>query len=242
MKISLHNVTKSFSNQLVLDHISFTLETSSLALIGPSGGGKSTLLKAIAGLLPIDEGQIGLDQLQLHQQKSLTYRRQIGYVFQHGGLFSHLSAMDNIVLPLVKVHGYTVQQANQKATELLKRFGLFDHAHKRPHALSGGQQQRIAIARAIASTPKVLLLDEPTSALDPEYTSEVLQMLAELSKQGIQMIIVTHEMGFAANACQHVAFLNKGKIEECQPSQQLFHQPQSQALQQFLSQILEWKV
>lgn len=161
MEIKIEHVFKSFDQQQVLNDIDLHLNSKAIALIGPSGGGKSTLLKGIAGLMPFDQGQVHLNEMELpkNNQQRLQYRRKIGYVFQNSGLFSHLSAVENIVLPLTQVHGYSKQDAYQRAISLLDRFGLLDHKDKKPNQLSGGQQQRIAIARAIASKPSVLLLD-----------------------------------------------------------------------------------
>lgn len=242
MELQIDHLTKRFKNQVVLDDISQHIQAQALALIGASGSGKTTLLKIIGGLLQPDQGSVGLNQLRLPNQEKplIDYRRQLGYVFQQSGLFAHMTALDNLVCPLVQVHKLDKTKALDISERLLKQFGLWDQAHKKPHALSGGQQQRIAIARAMAHQPKVLLLDEPTSALDPEYTVEVLDMLKELQEDGVQMIIVTHEMGFARKACDQVAFLDKGKLVEVGHSEQVFAEPQTKACQQFLSKILEW--
>ncbi len=243
MKIELKNLTKSFSeNKGVLNGIDFSDEVSSLAVIGPSGGGKSTLLRIVGGLLSPSDGEVFVDGAKLEQDnKSLiNYRRSIGFVFQQSGLFHHMSGRENIVLPLVEVHGIARADAEKTADELLERFGLIDEAHKRPSALSGGQRQRIAIARAIAAKPKLLLLDEPTSALDPEYTGEVLDMISELSASGIRFMIVTHEMGFARRACDKAAFLCEGKLMEYGESEKLFADPQTEQLKRFLGRMLEW--
>ena len=187
MRIEAKDVCKSFEDgKIVLDRISLSDDVTSLAIIGPSGGGKSTLLRILAGLLPMDSGELVVDgdQISQNEKELIEYRRKIGFVFQKSGLFHHMTGRENIVLPLMKVHGLSEEEANKRADELLKRFGLYDDADKRPSALSGGQQQRIAIARAIAPNPKLLLLDEPTSALDPEYTVEVLNMIEDLKESG----------------------------------------------------------
>lgn len=244
MKIKIDHLSKKFEDRTIIDSIDFEDDIHTLAIIGPSGGGKSTLLRMIGGLIFATEGNIYIDDQKVYQdEKRLpALRKNIGYVFQNSGLFLHLSARDNIILPLEKVHGYSHEDACQRADELLKRFGLYDEAHKRPSALSGGQQQRIAIARAIASKPKILLLDEPTSALDPEYTTEVLDIINELKNEGMDFIIVTHEMGFARHACDKVAFLCDGHLMEYGKSDELFTNPQTPQLKTFLSKLLEWNV
>lgn len=245
MKIEITGLTKQFSNDKeVLKSIDFCEDIHTLAIIGPSGDGKSTFLRILGGLLSPSTGQIVIDaQPVVAEEEALTlYRRKIGFVFQQGGLFRHMSALDNIVIPLVHVHGLTTQQAKERAISLLTRFGLLEDAHKKPSELSGGQQQRIAIARAVAPKPKILLLDEPTSALDPEYTTEVLDMINELKQDGMDFIIVTHEMGFAAHACEKVAFLFDGKILEYGNSKDIFAAPKTEELKNFLGKLLEWKI
>lgn len=243
MRIELQHLSKRFGNgRLVLDDLNFNDEVSSLAIIGPSGGGKSTMLRILGGLLSPSGGKVLVDGQELLQsERELTsYRREIGFVFQRGGLFHHMTGRENIVRPLVTVHGVSEAEAGRRADELLERFGLAADGHKRPSELSGGQQQRIAIARAIAPNPRFLLLDEPTSALDPEYTTEVLNMISELRSSGIRFLIVTHEMGFARRACDKAAFLQGGRIVEYGPSESLFAQPRSAQLQQFLGRVFEW--
>lgn len=245
MNIKIDHLYKSFNQtEQVLKDINLSDDIHSLAIIGPSGCGKSTLLRIIGGLIAQTSGQIYLDSTPLPQSENarIEHRKKIGFVFQQGGLFSHLSALDNIALPLIEVHNWSKEQAQQQAHALLKRLGLDTHGNKRPHALSGGQRQRIAIARAIAPKPKLLLLDEPTSALDPEYTTEVLDLVKELKDDGIDFIIVTHEMGFARHACDKLAFIYEGKLLEYGSSEQLFNQQQSPLFKQFLGKLLEWKV
>lgn len=245
MRIEAKDLTKSFEDgRTVLNHISFSDDVTSLAIIGPSGGGKSTFLRILGGLLPMDSGELTVDgdRVSGNEKELIDYRRKIGFVFQKSGLFHHLTGRENIVLPLMKVHGLSESEANERADELLKRFGLYDDADKRPSALSGGQQQRIAIARAIAPNPKLLLLDEPTSALDPEYTVEVLNMIEDLKESGIRFIIVTHEMGFARNACDKVAFLYDGKLLEYGDSKETFTDPKTAELKRFLGRLLEWTI
>ena len=202
------------------------------------------MLRILGGLLTPTSGSVWIDGEEIIQNEKdlVEYRKKIGFVFQQGGLFRHMSALDNIAVPLVKVHGYDKAAANARAMELLERFGLGGEAHKKPSELSGGQQQRVAIARAVAPKPKLLLLDEPTSALDPEYTNEVLDIVNELQQEGMDFIIVTHEMGFARHACEKIAFLHDGKLIEYGNSETLFNQPQTEQLQRFLSKLLEWNV
>ncbi|WKY46431.1 amino acid ABC transporter ATP-binding protein [Eubacteriaceae bacterium ES3] len=244
MNIELINICKTFQDELVLDDVCGCFEINSIAVIGPSGGGKSTLLRIIGGLLAPDSGSLKIDgETVIFSKKYLqTYHRNTGFVFQSKGLFEHLTAMENMLLPLRHTFGMGKSQALDISNRLFERFGLIDEKDKYPFQLSGGQQQRIAIARAVAVKPRLLLLDEPTSALDPEYTAEVLHMLGELQNDGIKTIIVTHEMGFAKNACQKVVFLSNNKIIESGDSAQIFKSPQSRELRQFLNKILEWKV
>lgn len=241
MTLELKNLSKSFDEKTeVLDGINLKDDAKTLALIGSSGCGKSTLLRILGGLISASAGQAFVNGQNVTDSES--YRKQIGFVFQQGGLFSHLSARENITLPLIKVHGLSKTDAADRADALLLRFGLMAEAGKRPAQLSGGQRQRISIARAVAPKPKLLLLDEPTSALDPEYTTEVLNMIGELKDEQLSFIIATHEMGFALHACDKVAFLHNGKITEYGDSQTVFMQPKTEKLKIFLSKLLEWKV
>jgi polar amino acid transport system ATP-binding protein len=244
MRVSIEGLSREFDGVTVLRDVCFDDDVTTLAVIGPSGGGKSTLLRIIGGLLAPSSGKVTVDgQLITYEEKVLpAYRARLGFVFQHSGLFHHLDARENIALPLRTVHGYTSQDAEARADELLARFGLTAETGKRPAQLSGGQQQRIAIARAIAAKPKMLLLDEPTSALDPEYTNEVLDIIRDLKLEGTRFIVVTHEMGFARHACDKLAFLSDGRLLEYGESSRLFDAPQSQELQRFLSKLLEWRV
>jgi len=245
MRIEIKDLCKEFpGGAQVLRGVNFADEVSSLAIIGPSGGGKSTLLRVLGGLIAPTSGNFSMDGMEILQDERnlIAHRREIGFVFQRGGLFHHMTALENITVPLVQVHGMASDEAEQRARELLARFGLAGEADKRPAALSGGQQQRIAIARAIAPNPKLLLLDEPTSALDPEYTSEVLDMVSELSNGGVRFVIVTHEMGFARRACAAAAFLSDGVIMEYGPSEELFTAPKTPQLQRFLARVLEWNI
>lgn len=242
MNIELCGLAMSFDGQEVLRPIDFKEEVHTLSIIGPSGGGKSTLLRILGGLLMPSAGSfmVGGQLIEQNEKALNEYRRGIGFVFQQGGLFVHLTARENIVLPLVQVHGFARAVAEETADKLLERFGLSGDSHKKPAALSGGQQQRIAIARAVAARPAILLLDEPTSALDPEYTTEVLDMISELKNDGIDFIIVTHEMGFACRACEKVAFLCGGSLMEYGKSAEHFANPETPELRRFLGKLLEW--
>ena len=206
MKLELENLSKHYGQLKVLEKVSLSLEdVHSLVFIGPSGGGKTTLLRLIAGLEKPDGGNIIINDhpVEFGSEDSLReYRKRIGMVFQAYNLFPHLTALENITLPLVKVHGYEETKAVEEALILLERFQLADQARKKPAQLSGGQKQRIAICRAVAIRPEFLLLDEPTSALDPEYTSEVLDLIGELREEGMRLVLVTHEMGFARQGCR----------------------------------------
>ncbi|MCL1828799.1 MAG: ATP-binding cassette domain-containing protein [Oscillospiraceae bacterium] len=241
MRLEIRNLRKDYNGATeVLKNINLYDEITTIALIGSSGCGKSTLLRIIGGLIPATSGEVLLDgELAADNDK---YRKNIGFVFQTGGLFSHLSALDNIMLPLIKAHGFSEERAKFRADELLLRFGLESEAHKKPMQLSGGQKQRISIARAVAPKPKLLLLDEPTSALDPEFTTDVLDMIKELGEEKLSFIIATHEMGFALHACDKAAFLDNGEIAEYGRSKDVFKNPKTRKLSLFLSKLLEWKV
>jgi polar amino acid transport system ATP-binding protein len=239
----LSELRKSFARKVVLGDITADFgEVRSLVLIGPSGGGKSTLLRIVAGLETPDSGTVTLDgeAIDFHEEKLRAHRRRLGVVFQSFNLFPHLSALANVTLPLEKVHGRTAAEAGEIARQTLRRFQLSEHAHKRPAELSGGQKQRVAIARAIAIKPRLLLFDEPTSALDPEMTAEVLDVIEELKEEGLDFILVTHEMGFARQVGDVVAFLADGRIVERAPAEQLFADPQSQSCRDFLSRVLKY--
>lgn len=245
MKVKFQDLSKQYEpGQIILKPMDFEDEVHTLAIIGPSGGGKSTLLRILGGLIAPTDGRLWIDGEEIIQNETalLQYRKKIGFVFQQGGLFRHMSARDNIAVPLEQVHGYSRAASCERAIELLERFGLKEDYNKKPAALSGGQQQRVAIARAVAARPKLLLLDEPTSALDPEYTTEVLDVIRELKEEGMRFIIVTHEMGFARHACDKAAFLCEGSLMEYGESSQLFAHPQTEQLKRFLGKLLEWNV
>ena len=243
MKLSLRGVTKKFGAHTVLDDVDLEVDgVHCLALIGPSGGGKSTLLRIVAGLEYPSAGEVSLNgrPIEYNDEALLRHRRSIGTVFQAFNLFPHLTALRNITLPLEKVHGRSSAEARELAEGTLRRFRLLAHAHKKPADLSGGERQRVAIARAIAIKPQVVLLDEPTSALDPEMTAEVLELIEELKKEGRDLLLVTHEMGFAHRLADRVALLSGGRIAEFGPPEQVFDAPQAQATRDFLRRVLRY--
>lgn len=242
MKLKLENLTKRFGEHRVLTNISCELEKfNSLVLIGPSGGGKTTLLRVLAGLESPESGNVYINSNKIlyNEDYLYKYRKKIGMVYQAYNLFPHLTALENITLPLVKVHGVPKNQAKEQAFELLSRFNLADHGNKKPIALSGGQQQRIAICRAVAIKPEYLLLDEPTSALDPEYTSEVLDLIFELRNEGMQSILVTHEMGFAKEAADRVMFIEDEGIIECGSAKDVLENSEDIRIRSFLNKVLK---
>ena len=224
----------------VLRDITFDEEVSALAIIGPSGGGKSTLLRIIGGLETPTSGAMAVDgsPVSFDETSLRAYRATLGFVFQDGGLFHHMTALENVALPLQVVHGASSDEADDRARELLARLGLEDSLAKRPAQLSGGQKQRVAIVRALAMNPDVMLFDEPTSALDPEMVGEVLALMKELAAEGMTMVVVTHEMGFAREVASRVLFINDGTIQEDETPEELFDHPKNARLQEFLSKIL----
>jgi glutamate/aspartate transport system ATP-binding protein len=212
-----------------------------VVVCGPSGSGKSTLLKCVNGLEPFQKGQITVDSVSVGDPKTNLpkLRARIGMVFQHFELFPHLSVRRNLTLPQIKVLHRGAEEANAKTLRLLDRVGLSAYADKFPGELSGGQQQRVAIARALAMDPIAMLFDEPTSALDPEMIQEVLDVMVGLAKDGMTMIVVTHEMGFARKVANRVVFMDKGEIVEDAPTADFFEKPGSERARLFLSKILQ---
>ncbi len=241
MNIELTGLTRRYGEAHALRDVTFRVSEGVrvLALIGPSGGGKSTLLRLLGGLDVPDAGEIRFDSTLLGREDNplRSHRRRIGFLFQAFNLFPHLSALENITLPLTKVHGKSPQEAVKIARACLDRFRLADHAGKHPAQLSGGQQQRAALARALAHQPRLLILDEPTSALDPEMTAEVLEVIAELCRDGQEIVLSTHEMGFARAVADEVAFLADGEIVEYAPPEKLFDTPKSGSVRLFLSRV-----
>jgi glutamate/aspartate transport system ATP-binding protein len=211
-----------------------------VVVCGPSGSGKSTLIKCVNALEPFQKGDIVVDGIKLNDRKTNLpkLRSRVGMVFQHFELFPHLTVLDNLRLGQEKVLGRKRDEATRKAMALLERVGLTEHAPKYPGQLSGGQQQRVAIARALAMDPIAMLFDEPTSALDPEMITEVLDVMVALAREGMTMMVVTHEMGFARQVAHRVIFMDRGEIVEDATKDAFFGQPRSQRAQQFLSKIL----
>lgn len=252
MKLEINGITKSFPSThgagsgtagRALDDLTLDIEFPHvLALLGPSGGGKSTLLRVIAGLERPDSGSVLLDGERIPGQEPFlrNYRRTLGVVFQAFNLFPHMTALQNIILPLTEVHGLDPASARERASDVMGRLGIADHADKLPAQLSGGQRQRVAIARALAAKPRFMLFDEPTSALDPEMTAEVLSLIAELRDSHTPMLLVTHEMGFARKIADRVAFLADGRLLEQGPATEFFANPQSELARRFLAKVLAY--
>ena len=239
--VVLDGVNKYFGDLHVLVDIDLTIHRGEVVVvIGPSGSGKSTLCRAINRLEPIDSGTISLDGQPLPAEgKALArLRADVGMVFQSFNLFAHKTVLENVTLGPTRVKGVPRRQADEDAMALLERVGVANQAPKLPAQLSGGQQQRVAIARALAMKPKVMLFDEPTSALDPEMINEVLDVMTALARDGMTMVVVTHEMGFARRAANRVVFMDEGEIVEEAPPDMFFTQAQSHRAQDFLSKIL----
>jgi len=243
MKLEVDQLSKTYGVTRAVDDLTLDLdETRVLVLIGPSGGGKSTLLRLLGGLEIPDHGRLVINGNLLDSDPSSlqSYRRKNGFLFQQFNLFPHLTARENIALPLEKVHLHSRAAALEIADAALDRFALLEHSAKLPSQLSGGQQQRVGIARAIAHRPAILFLDEPTSALDPEMTAEVLELIQELAETGQDIILSTHEMGFARAVADQVAFIAAGKIEEIATPSILFEAPRSALCQRFLSRVMRY--
>ncbi len=243
MKLEVKKLSKSYQGRSILQGLDFACDFKALGIIGPSGGGKSTLLRVIGGLVPPEGGEVLLDGIPIpySSPKQLThFRRSLGVVFQSWNLFPHLSAMQNITLPLCKVHQIPLELATQMGKELLARFELLADADKKPHELSGGQCQRVAIIRAVATKPMLLLLDEPTSALDPLMTSEVLDLLFELKKEGIAFIIVSHHVPFMQKAADHIAFIDEGQLIESGEASALLKAPKTPQVIDYLRKIYKY--
>jgi len=239
--IKVVNLHKKFKNFHVLKGINLEVKKGEvLVIIGPSGGGKSTLLRCINRLEEPTEGEIYIDGIKITDPKIdiNKIRQKVGMVFQLFNLFPHLTALENITLAPIKVKKIDPKIAKEKAYDLLRRVGLQDKANSYPSQLSGGQQQRIAIARALAMEPEVMLFDEPTSAIDPEMTKEVLDVIRELAHDGMTMIIATHEMGFAREVAHRIIFLDQGQIVEEGSPKEFFENPKEERTIEFLSKIL----
>ena len=240
--IEVKNLVKSFGETTVLKNISETVKTGEkVVIVGPSGSGKSTFLTCLNLMETPTSEEILFevnDITKAHSREVNLLRRKMGMVFQHFNLFPHLTIKKNITLAPVKLKIMTKEEADKKADELLEIVGLSDKAQQYPGQLSGGQKQRIAIARALAMNPDVMLFDEPTSALDPEMVGEVLQLMKKLAEDGMTMIVVTHEMGFAKEVASRVMFMADGQILEQAPPQQFFASPENPRLKEFLSKVL----
>ncbi len=240
--IEIEHVSKWYGEHFqVLKDCTASVEKGEVVVVcGPSGSGKSTLIKTVNGLEPFQEGKIIVNDIDVGNPKTNLpkLRRHIGMVFQHFELFPHLSIIDNLTLAQMKVLGRSREEATERGLSLLNRVHLSEHALKFPGQLSGGQQQRVAIARALAMDPVCMLFDEPTSALDPEMINEVLDVMVELAQDGMTMMVVTHEMGFARRVADRVLFMENGEILENAPTQDFFTQPKSERAVQFLSKIL----
>lgn len=238
--ISFKHISKWYGHFQVLTDCSTHINKGEVVVVcGPSGSGKSTLIKTVNGLEPIQKGCIAVDGIDIADKSTdlAKLRSRVGMVFQHFELFPHLSIIQNLTLAQIKVLKRSEAEAKEKGLTLLERVGLQAQANKYPSQLSGGQQQRVAIARALCMDPVVMLFDEPTSALDPEMINEVLDVMVELAKDGMTMMVVTHEMGFARKVAHRIIFMDKGKIIEDTPKEQFFTHPQSERAKEFLTQI-----
>jgi glutamate/aspartate transport system ATP-binding protein len=239
--IVIDNISKWYGSFQVLNNCSTRLSKGEVVVVcGPSGSGKSTLIKCVNGLEPFTQGDITVDGVSVGARETNLpqLRARIGMVFQNFELFPHLSVMENLTLAQIRVLGRTPEAALAKGGALLERVGLSAHAQKFPGQLSGGQQQRVAIARALAMDPIAMLFDEPTSALDPEMINEVLDVMVDLARDGMTMMVVTHEMGFARKVAHRVVFMDGGEIVEDAAKEEFFATPRSERARQFLSKIL----
>jgi glutamine transport system ATP-binding protein len=240
-KIKVNNLKKSYGDLEVLKSIDLQVQEGEVVcLIGPSGSGKSTLLRCLNLLEEVTGGEVSVNEVNLTDKGTNInkVRENIGMVFQHFNLFPHLTILDNITLAPVELKKATKEQAKERALELLKRVGLQDKASAKPEQLSGGQKQRVAIARALAMNPDIMLFDEPTSALDPEMVGEVLAVIKQLAQEGMTMVIVTHEMGFAREVADRILFMDGGYIVEQGTPQEIFGNPQNERTKDFLNKVL----
>ena len=239
--IRVENVSKQFNKTRALKNVSLEVNKGDIiSLIGPSGSGKSTLLRCIHGLEHVDSGKIYMDDEWMNpndEKKFRVQRNRMGFVFQHFNLFPNMSVLQNCKLAQVEVLNKTDEEAEKTALEYLDKVGLLDKKDAYPNNLSGGQKQRVAIARALCMNPDIMLFDEPTSALDPEMIKEVLEVMKDLGKQGMTMVVVTHEMGFARKVGTRVVFLDQGEIVEENTSEKFFENPQSDRAKDFLSKV-----
>jgi glutamate/aspartate transport system ATP-binding protein len=239
--IDIDHVSKFYGDFQVLDDCTTTVDKGEVVVVcGPSGSGKSTLIKTVNALEPIQKGDIHVDGVHVNDPKTKLpkLRARVGMVFQHFELFPHLTVRQNLSLAQVKVLGRRQKEADERGIRYLERVGLAEHKDKFPGQLSGGQQQRVAIARALSMDPVCMLFDEPTSALDPEMINEVLDVMVQLAKDGMTMMVVTHEMGFARKVAHRVIFMDRGQIVEDATKDDFFGKPRSERAQQFLAKIL----
>jgi glutamate transport system ATP-binding protein len=239
--VELRGVRKAFGDNLVLDGIDLAVDRGeAIVIAGPSGSGKSTMLRCVNGLETVDEGEIEFDGQSLTRAGRDVHRlrAEIGMVFQQFNLFPHMTVRENVMLGPVKVKGVDRASARERADALLERVGIAEKADQHPADLSGGQQQRVAIARALAMEPKLMLFDEPTSALDPEMIREVLDVMRDLAREGMTMLVVTHEMGFAREVCDRLVFIDDGSIVEEGPPDEFFSAAKSRRAREFVDKII----
>ncbi len=239
--ITFSNVNKWFGDLHVLRDINLSVGAGEVLVVcGPSGSGKSTLIRCINRLEPIQKGDLIVDGMNVHDRKTnmTQLRAEIGFIFQQFNLYPHMTALGNVTLAPIKVRKMKKDEADKLGRKTLKRVGLSDKVDSYPAQLSGGQQQRVAIARGLCMRPKIMLFDEPTSALDPEMINEVLDVMVNLAKEGMTMIVVTHEMGFAREVAKRILFMDEGKIVEIAPPEEFFTKPKSERTKFFLSKIL----
>ena len=240
--IEFRDVHKHFGSLHVLRGIDLTVnEREVVVVIGPSGSGKSTMIRTINRLEPIDSGTLMVDGMKVHEKDVdvNALRRDVGMVFQSFNLFPHLTAAENVMLAPMKVRGVSKTEARARAEALLAKVGIPEKADVHPARLSGGQQQRVAIARALAMEPKIMLFDEPTSALDAEMIREVLDVMRDLAKEGMTMLVISHEVGFAREASDRVVFMDAGRIIEDTPTAEFFERPREERSRQFLSKVIK---
>ena len=239
--ISFKNVNKWYGELHVLNSIDLEVAHGEVVVVcGPSGSGKSTLIRCINRLEPIQQGELIVDGMKVHDKKSnmTKIRAEIGFVFQSFNLYPHMTALENVTIAPIKVRKINKEEAEKLGKDTLIRVGLGDRINHHPAQLSGGQQQRVAIARGLCMQPKIMLFDEPTSALDPEMINEVLDVMRDLAKEGMTMMVVTHEMGFAREVASRVVFMDEGKIIEIAPPNDFFTNPQTERGKYFLQSIL----
>ena len=239
--IRFSNVNKWFGDLHVLKDINLNVEAGQVVVVcGPSGSGKSTLIRCINRLEPIQQGELVVDNMKVHDKKTnmTRIRAEIGFVFQQFNLYPHMTALGNVTIAPMKVRKMKKKEAEKLGREILERVGLGNKAEAYPAQLSGGQQQRVAIARGLCMRPKIMLFDEPTSALDPEMINEVLDVMRDLAKEGMTMMVVTHEMGFAREVANRVVFMDEGQIIEVASPNDFFKNPRTERAKLFLSKIL----